>query len=72
MAQLIPIEIHEEQYYLSLSFDIDDFIGDAVWYIQGYDQCKRLLFDLPFASSLGLEKDWLKRGLTVLCDFVHY
>ena len=31
MAQLISIEIDEEKYYLSLSFAIDDFIGDGVW-----------------------------------------
>jgi hypothetical protein len=69
MAELIPIDMDGDQYYLSLSFDIDDFIGDGVWYIQGYDHCKRLLFDMPFASSLGLEKDWLERGKSILCDF---
>jgi len=43
----------EEDFSYSLSFDIDDFIGDGIWWLQVYDSGKKLIYDKPFASSKG-------------------
>jgi len=43
----------EEDFSYSLSFDIDDFIGDGVWWLQVYDSDEKLIYDKPFASSKG-------------------
>lgn len=67
MGQLKSIKIGREDFFYSLSFDIDDFIGDGIWWLQLYDRDKRLIYDKPFASSRGnLQSDrvveMLKRG----------
>ncbi|MEW6620464.1 MAG: hypothetical protein AB1422_14205 [bacterium] len=36
-TKLKQILIEGERFYFSLSFDIDDFIGDGVWWLQIYD-----------------------------------
>ncbi len=52
MNQLKQIIIKEEKFYYSLSFDIDDFIGDGIWWLQIYDVDLNCIIDRPFASSL--------------------
>lgn len=51
MAKLRKVEIEEEDFFYSLSFDIDDFIGDGVWWLQVYDSDKQMIYDKPFAAS---------------------
>lgn len=53
MSKLRTITIEEEVFYYSLSFDINDFIGDGIWWLQIYDHDKEMLYDKPFASSRG-------------------
>ena len=45
--------MEEEDFFYSLSFDIDDFIGDGIWWLQVYDSDKQMIYDKPFASSMG-------------------
>ena len=52
MNKLNLILVDEEQYSYSLSFDIDDFIGDGIWWLQIYDSDKQMIYDKPFASSM--------------------
>lgn len=51
--KLKKLSIKGENFYYSLSFDIDDFIGDGVWWLQIYDSNQNLIYDKPFASSMG-------------------
>jgi len=51
--KLEPIYVNDEKYYANLSFDIDDFIGDGVWWLQIYNDSRVLIYDEPFASSYG-------------------
>ncbi len=53
MTELKSILVEEECFFYSSSFDIDDFIGDGVYWLQIYDEQKRMLYDKPFASSRG-------------------
>jgi len=46
------ISIEEEKFFYTLSFDIDDFIGDGIWWLQIYDSNKNLIYDRPFTSSI--------------------
>lgn len=34
-----------------MSFDINDFIGDGIWWLQIYNNKYNLIYDAPFASS---------------------
>jgi len=52
-TELEPIFIEEGKFFYSLSFDIDDFIGDGIWWLQIYDENSNLIYDKPFASSMG-------------------
>lgn len=64
MTTLKPILVDNEIFHYNLSFDIDDFIGDGVWWLQLYDQKRRLVYDEPFASSGGrLSKNEVKRAI---------
>lgn len=47
------ITVDKEEFYFGLSFDIDNFIGDGVWWLQVYDAQQNLVCDKPFASSRG-------------------
>ena len=51
MPELIPLSIEGEEFLFSLSFDIDDFIGDGIWWLQIYDGNRELIYDEPFAFS---------------------
>lgn len=53
MPKLKPIIVHHEKFFISYSFDICDFIGDGIWWLQVYDDCKNIIYDEPFASSRG-------------------
>jgi hypothetical protein len=46
-----PITVNEEDFCVSLSYDIDDFIGDGVFWLQVFDDRRNLIYDKPFASS---------------------
>lgn len=52
MSKLRPITIKRENFFFSLSFDIDDFIGDGIWWLQIYNSNRNLVYDKPFASSI--------------------
>ena len=41
-------------YIISFSFDIDDFVGDGIWWLQIHDSDHNLMYDKPFASSMGI------------------
>ena len=53
MPKLKPILVEGESFFLIFSFDIDYFIGDGVWWLQIYDDNRELIYDEPFASSMG-------------------
>lgn len=53
MKKLKRLNIEGEEFYYLFSFDIDDFIGDGVWWLQIYDSHKNLIYDKPFAPSVG-------------------
>jgi len=57
MAKLRKVEIEEEDFFYSLSFDIYDFIGDGVWWLQVYDSDKQMIYDKPFAASTHVLSD---------------
>jgi len=52
MPKLEPIYVEDERYYISLSFDIDDFIGDGIWWLQIYDSQQNKVYDKSFATSM--------------------
>jgi len=51
--KLRPIRVEGNKYYTRLSFDIDDFIGDGVWWLEVYDDQRNLVYDKAFASNTG-------------------
>lgn len=51
MPKLKAISIEGEKFFASLSFDIDDFIGDGIWWLQIYNDKREIIYDKPFASS---------------------
>ena len=51
MPKLKEVHVEGEKFFISFSFDIDDFIGDGVWWLQIYDEKKKMIYDKPFASS---------------------
>ncbi|MGC8887736.1 MAG: hypothetical protein ACP5MG_11330 [Verrucomicrobiia bacterium] len=51
-TKLKKLSIKGEKFLYSLSFDIDDSIGDGVWWLQIYDSNKNLIYDKPFVSSI--------------------
>jgi hypothetical protein len=52
-TKLKQVSIEREKFFYSLSFDIDDFIGDSVWWLRLYDDDQNLIYDKPFASNMG-------------------
>lgn len=62
MPELRLIIIDEEKFFYSLSFDIDNFIGDGIWWLQIYDYNQELIYDKPFASSISkIDKREIKK-----------
>ena len=53
MSELRLVIIDEEEFFYSLSFDIDDFIGSGIWWLQIYNYNQELIYDKPFVSSIG-------------------
>lgn len=52
MSKLKDITIDGEKFFYSISFDIDDVIGDGIWWLQIYDDNLTLIYDRQFASSM--------------------
>ena len=52
MSKLKPITVKGEEFLFSLSFDIDDFIGDGVWWLQIYNSNQSLIYDKHFSPSI--------------------
>jgi len=52
--KLGSLYVEGEKYYVSFSFDIDDFIGDGIWWLQIYDGNHNFIYEKPFASSMGV------------------
>lgn len=69
MPGLKQVTINGEKFLCSLSFDIDDFIGDGIYWFQVYDQEMNKIFDAPFASSLGLSKNWIGDAKDIIKNF---
>jgi len=69
--KLNPILVDEEQYFYSLSFDIEDFIGDGIWWLQIYDSDKQMIYDKPFAGSQWEpdEEDVYETVFAILCPW---
>jgi len=53
MPKLKSKIVEGDKFFYSVSFDIDDFIGDGVWWLVIYDSHRRKIYDKPFASSMG-------------------
>ena len=51
MPELKSKQVKGDKFFFSLSFDIDDFVGDGIWWLQIYDSDRNRLYDKPFASS---------------------
>ena len=45
------VRVFGDNYYFKLSFDINDFIGDGIWWLQVFDNYHELLIDTPIKSS---------------------
>jgi len=54
LTELKHVFIEGKKFHYTLSFDIDDFIGDGVWWLQIYDSNRNLRYDKPFASSFSM------------------
>jgi len=68
MTKSKQIVVEGERFYFRASFDIDDFIGDGIWWLQIYDHSRNLIYDEPFASnqSLGGERSIRKYAREVI------
>lgn len=53
-TKIKQISVEGEKFYFSFSFDIDDFVGDGIWWLQIYDNHRNLIYDKPFNSSTGI------------------
>ncbi|MDP2729762.1 MAG: hypothetical protein Q8O55_04710 [Dehalococcoidales bacterium] len=53
MPKLKSKVVNGDKFFYSGSFDIDDFIGDGVWWLELYDSHRNKIYDKPFASSMG-------------------
>ena len=69
MTKLKPVLVEEERFYLGLSFDIDDFIGDGIFWLHTYDQEMNKVLDVPFASSLGLNENWIEDAKHIIENY---
>ena len=70
------IKVNGEKFFVNLSFDINDFIGDGIFWLQIFNQNQELLLDIPFASSQGLKKNWLNQTREIIknyeCTYFNY
>ncbi len=51
-TKLKQILVAGDKFYFSFSFDIDDFAGDGVWWLQVYNSHREVIYDKPFVSSM--------------------
>ena len=65
MAKLKQISVRGEKFYFRLSFDIDDFIGDGIWWLEIYHSNRNLMYDKPFASSINILDEKKARRIIV-------
>lgn len=68
-TELKQIIVDGEKFFVSFSFDIDDFIGDGVWWLQVFDEGKNVIYDKPFANSMG-KTDMKKIRKIVIQEFL--
>ncbi len=61
MFEMKRMTVDHERFSYCFSFDIDDFIGDGVYWLQIYDESRNLVYDRPFAWCMSMyhldEKD---------------
>ena len=53
MPKLKSKVVEGDKFFYYVSFDIDDFIGDGVWWLEIYDSHRNKIYDKPLASSMG-------------------
>jgi hypothetical protein len=53
MPELTARVIEGDIFYYALTFDVDDFIGDGIWWLEIYDSRRNIIYNKPFASSVG-------------------
>jgi hypothetical protein len=51
LPKMKRITFLHRDYYYSISFDVNDFLGDGTFYLQLFDGNKRLIYDKPYANS---------------------
>ncbi len=52
MLKLKSKVVNGDKFFYSFSFDLDDLIGDGIWWLQLYDHHRNKIYDEPFASSM--------------------
>lgn len=52
MHELKQVIIEGEKFFYSLSFDINECIGDGIWWLQIYNSNQNIIYDNSFASSV--------------------
>ena len=67
--QLETVYVEGEKYGITFSFDINDFIGDGIRWLQIYDSNYDLIYDTPFVSSFGI-LDKKKAGKIIKEEFL--
>ena len=65
MAKLRWVSVEREKFYFRLSFDIDDFIGDGIRWLEIYNSNRNLIYDKPFASSVSILDEKKVRGIII-------
>lgn len=68
MPKLKSLFIEGEKFFICMSFDVDDFIGDGIWWLQIYSENQEMIYDKPLASSRGyLSKSRIKNMIMNEC-----
>lgn len=65
MAKSKQVSAKGEKFYFRLSFDIDDFVGDGIRWLQIYNSNRNLIYDKPFASSISILDEKKVRGIII-------
>jgi hypothetical protein len=71
MYKLKQILIKGENFYYNFSFDINDFIGDGIWWLQVYDNQQCRIYDKPFATSIS-KLDFQQIRIIIKNEFLTY
>ena len=56
MLEMKRISVKHQRFFYSFSFDIDDFVGDGIYWLQIYNDEHNLIYDRPFAWNLRMYK----------------